>query len=120
MIFTFAGIPSGGLFSGAEGELTEKQRKRGATRTDQINFRCSPAFRAQVAELSKQLDISIADLMERALDPSGAELYYANAQVEAAYALAALAVAGVGVALLLRAQRRQRRSSTPPDAPGID
>ena len=53
-------------------------------------------------------------LMERAFDPSAAELYYANAQIEAAYAVAALAVAGIGVALLLRAQRRQRRLITPP------
>jgi hypothetical protein len=52
-------------------------------------------------------------LNERAFDPSAAELYYANAQVEAVFALAALAVAGVGVALLLRAQRRQRRLTTP-------
>jgi hypothetical protein len=53
-------------------------------------------------------------LMERAFDPSGAELYYVNAQVEAAYAVAALVVAGVGVALLLRAQRRHRRLVSPP------
>ena len=52
-------------------------------------------------------------LMERAFDPSGAELYYLNAQIEAAYAAAALAVAGIGVALLLRAQRRQRRLNPP-------
>ena len=48
-------------------QLTEKQRKRGAQRTEQINFRCSPEFREQVAQLTHQLDISIADLMERAL-----------------------------------------------------
>jgi hypothetical protein len=53
-------------------------------------------------------------LMERALDPSGAELYYVNAQFEAAYAVAALVVAGIGVALLLRAQRRNRRLVSPP------
>ena len=52
-------------------------------------------------------------LMERAFDPSAAELYYRNAQLEAAYAVAALAVAGAGVALLLRAQRRQRRLTPP-------
>jgi hypothetical protein len=50
-------------------------------------------------------------LAERAFDPSAAELYYLNAQVETAYAVAALVVAGVGVALLLRGQRRQRLSS---------
>ena len=49
-------------------QLTEKQRRRGATRTEQINFRCSPEFRALVAKLTQQLDVSIADLMERALD----------------------------------------------------
>jgi predicted HicB family RNase H-like nuclease len=49
-------------------QLTEKQRRRGATRTEQINFRCSPEFRKQVAKLTKQLDISIADLLERALE----------------------------------------------------
>lgn len=47
-------------------------------------------------------------LMERAFDPSGAELYYLNAQIEAAFAVAALAVAAIGVALLLRSQRRRR------------
>jgi hypothetical protein len=52
-------------------------------------------------------------LTQRAFDPSAADLYYANAQVEAAFAVAALAVAGLGVALLLRAQRRQRRLTTP-------
>ena len=53
-------------------------------------------------------------LMERAFDPSGAELYYLNAQLEAVYAVAALVVAGIGVALLLRAQRRLRRFVSPP------
>jgi len=53
-------------------------------------------------------------LMERAFDPSGAELYYAQAQMEAAYAVAALIVAGIGLALLLRGQRRQRRLLSPP------
>jgi hypothetical protein len=48
-------------------------------------------------------------LTERAFDPSGADLYYATAQIEAAYAVAALMVAGAGVAFLLQAQRRQRR-----------
>lgn len=53
-------------------------------------------------------------LTQRAFDPSAAELYFLNAQTEAAYAVVALGVAGVGVALLLRAQRRQRRLLTPP------
>lgn len=56
-------------------------------------------------------------LMERAFDPPSAEQYYANAQVEAVYAVAALAVAGIGVVLLLRAQRR---ALAEPDEPGND
>ena len=54
-------------------QLTEKQRKRSAIRTEQINFRCSPEFREQVAKLTHQLDISIADLMERAVGLVAAE-----------------------------------------------
>ena len=53
-------------------------------------------------------------LMDRAFDPSAAEMHYRNARIETVYALAALAVAGVGVAMLLRSQRRQRRLLTPP------
>jgi len=50
-------------------QLTEKQRKRGgnAARPDQINFRCSPAFRDLVAGMTKHLDCSIADVMDEAL-----------------------------------------------------
>lgn len=51
-------------------QMTDKERKRsrGAVRTAQINFRCSPAFRELAAGLSKHLDCSIADVMEEALD----------------------------------------------------
>jgi hypothetical protein len=48
-------------------QLSEKQRKRGAVRTDQINFRCSPAFHQLAAGMAKHLDCSIADVMDEAL-----------------------------------------------------
>jgi hypothetical protein len=47
-------------------QLTAKQRQRGAIRTTQINFRCSPEFRELVAGLAKHLDCSIADVLEDA------------------------------------------------------
>lgn len=47
--------------------LTERQRKRGAVRTAQINFRCSPAFKLLASDLAAHCDASIADLMEEAL-----------------------------------------------------
>lgn len=47
--------------------LTEKQRKRGAIRTAQLNFRCSPAFKELAAGMAKHSDTSIADVMEEAL-----------------------------------------------------
>ncbi len=50
-------------------------------------------------------------LHTRVFDPSGAELDYVNAQLEAVFALLALGVAAIGVTLLLRAQRRQRRAA---------
>ena len=46
---------------------TAKQRKRGAVRTSQINFRCSPEFRALASGLAKHCDVSVADVMEEAL-----------------------------------------------------
>lgn len=46
---------------------TDKQRKRGATRTAQINFRCTPAFKQLAADLAKHCDASIADVMDEAL-----------------------------------------------------
>lgn len=49
-------------------QQTEKQRRRGAVRTAQLNFRCSPAFKQRTAALAAQLDCSIADLFEMALD----------------------------------------------------
>lgn len=48
-------------------QFTEKQRRRKAVRTTQINFRCSPAFRDLAKGLSDKLDCSIADVMEEAL-----------------------------------------------------
>ncbi len=47
--------------------LTDKQRKRGAVRTAQINYRCSPVYRALASDLAKHCNVSIADLMEEAL-----------------------------------------------------
>ena len=47
--------------------LTDKQRKRGAVRPAQINFRCTPGFKALAAGLAKHTDASIADVMEEAL-----------------------------------------------------
>jgi len=50
-------------------------------------------------------------LHTRVFDPSGAELDYTNARIEVVFALAALGIAAVGVALVLRQQRRQRRAA---------
>lgn len=49
-------------------QLTERQRSRGAVRTTQINFRCSPAFKQLAHDLSDFLDGSIADTLEEALN----------------------------------------------------
>lgn len=50
-------------------QMTPKQRKRGAVRTEQINFRCSPEFKALADAMKNHLGgISIADVMEMALD----------------------------------------------------
>jgi len=57
-------------------------------------------------------------LHTRVFDPSAAELDYVNAQLEAVFALLALGVAAIGVTLLLRAQRRQRRSAASSDTVG--
>ena len=48
-------------------QLTEKQRRRGAVRTTQLNFRCAPEFKQLVHDVSQFLDCSIADTMEAAL-----------------------------------------------------
>jgi len=50
-------------------------------------------------------------LHTRVFDPSGAVLDYTNARIEVVLALAALGIAAVGVALVLRQQRRQRRAA---------
>ena len=47
--------------------LTQKQRKRGAVRTAQINYRCTPSFKALATALAKHCDASVADVMEEAL-----------------------------------------------------
>ena len=47
--------------------LSDRQRKRGAVRTAQINFRCSPEFKNLAVGLAKHSDASIADIMEEAL-----------------------------------------------------
>lgn len=51
-------------------QLSDKQLRRGAVRTTQINFRCSPAFKAKVDMVKAKLgdDWSVADVMEAALD----------------------------------------------------
>jgi len=50
-------------------------------------------------------------LHTRVFDPSSAELDYTNARIEVVWALAALGIAAVGLALVLRRQRRQRRAA---------
>jgi hypothetical protein len=47
--------------------LTGKQRRRGAVRTTQINYRCTPAYKQLARDLAKHCDASIADVMEEAL-----------------------------------------------------
>lgn len=61
-------------------QLTEKQRRRRAVRTTQLNFRCSPEFKERTTRLARQLNMSIADLMEAAI----AELETAVAELERA------------------------------------
>lgn len=61
-------------------QLTEKQRRRRAVRTTQLNFRCSPEFKERTTRLARQLNLSIADVMEAAI----AELENALAELERA------------------------------------
>lgn len=49
-------------------QLTDKQRTRSAVRTEQINFRCSPAFKALVHAIKDHMGVSVADALEEALD----------------------------------------------------
>ena len=49
-------------------QLSEKQLRRRAVRTEQINFRCSPEFRQKVKAVAAELGWSIADVLEAALD----------------------------------------------------
>ena len=54
-------------------QMTDRQRKRGAGRTTQINFRCSPAFLADAKASAEAMSktskhkVSVADVMEEAL-----------------------------------------------------
>ncbi len=59
-------------------QLREKQRRRKAVRTTQLNFRCSPEFKERTARLARRLEMCIADAMEAAI----AELEDAVARLE--------------------------------------
>lgn len=48
-------------------QMTDKQRKRTAVRTKQLNFRCSEAFLTGVKGAAKRRNMSIADVLEAAL-----------------------------------------------------
>ena len=67
-------LPSGYTAAGIRASklLTEKQRERSssAVRTEQINFRCSAAFKAKAKAMQKHKgeNRSIADVLEQALD----------------------------------------------------
>lgn len=45
-------------------QMTAAQLRRKALRTEQVNFRCTKAFKKHLSALAKQRDLSIADLME--------------------------------------------------------
>jgi hypothetical protein len=45
-----------------------KRRPRTSTKSAAVIFRCTPAKRAQLLELADELETSIAQTMERALD----------------------------------------------------
>ena len=47
--------------------MTPKQRARKATRTEQVNFRCTPETRAQLERLAKALDQSMAEVITTAI-----------------------------------------------------
>lgn len=50
-------------------QQTEKQRRRRAVRTDQENFRCSPAFKKRARSVAKGLGYeSLADMYEDAVE----------------------------------------------------
>lgn len=49
-------------------QLTDAQRKRGAVRTQQLNFRCSPAFKTKLREIVDAEQSSVADVLEAALE----------------------------------------------------
>ncbi len=64
----------------ARTQLTDKQRSRSAVRTAQLNFRCSPEFKAKLDGLKAFLgkSMSIADIMEEALDLIAEKKNYAG------------------------------------------
>ena len=50
--------------------MTAKERARGGkgrSRSLQMNFRCSPAFKALAAGLAKDMGVSVADVLEEAV-----------------------------------------------------
>jgi hypothetical protein len=50
-------------------QLTEKQRGRRGERTAQINFRCSPEYKARLQAIQEHLGgVAIADIQEEALE----------------------------------------------------
>ncbi len=50
-------------------QLTEKQRGRSAVRTAQINYRCSPEYKARLHGLQEFMGgAAIADIQEEALE----------------------------------------------------
>lgn len=48
--------------------LNDRERKRVAVRTAQLNFRCSPEFKDRVSSVTEQLGCSVADMFDQALD----------------------------------------------------
>lgn len=64
-------------------QLTDKQRNRGAVRTDQIGYRCTPEYHQLARGLAKHLDCSIADVMEEALQMLAKAKGYGGAPIDA-------------------------------------
>ena len=49
--------------------MTEKQLSRGGrARSVQMNFRCTPAFKALATGLANHLNVSVADIIEEAVE----------------------------------------------------
>lgn len=67
--------------------MTDKQRSRGGSaRSDQMNFRCTPAFKAFASGLAKHMTtaggkpVSIADIFEEAVATLAKKKGYKGAQ----------------------------------------